>query len=76
MECKWLAVERRALSWERDSKSKKYENREVEGLMWATVPTQQGMETLPQKLLLPWDAVMGADGETRPTDSANSHNLS
>lgn len=65
---------RRSLSGKSDSKLEKHEHGKVHGLMWATVPAQQGTDTsLRDAYCCPRDAVPGeAHGETRPTDSAET----
>lgn len=73
MECKWLLVGRRLLRWERDSKSAKHENGKVDGLMWATEPSQPGTGHRLQELPQPWDAgavePMGGGGDPPKSQS-------
>lgn len=70
-ECKWLMVGRRSLGWQRDPKPQKYENRKVDGLMWATCPPSKAWRLCLEELLPPVGCCHGADGATRPTDSAS-----
>lgn len=63
-------AERGSLSWERDSKSGKYENGEADGLMWATVPCKAYRHHLKCFLLPVGCCYKGGHEETKPTNSA------